>query len=298
MRRALHALWTSSSLPHEIWNQRHRWLLGILWAHVAALAVYAGFERGLGGSTGPFAIAAAAFALLATATLRTPPSRVLSALPALGLLCAAVAFDRVWSGAAEVAFHSSLVIVLLMLYEDRFVLLLAVAFLVAQFALRGVPLETATIHTLFGAAVAITALAVVGLNASLRSRAHEATQRFRSSFDNAPIGMAVVSVDGRFEDVNPALCQIAGYARDALLARRLQDIMLPEDLDREGDVVREMLRLGRRTSQRQMRFLHSDGSSVWVNLSVSLVSHAKDAPAHFVVQAEDITDRKRGEERL
>ncbi|MGH2919822.1 MAG: diguanylate cyclase [Solirubrobacteraceae bacterium] len=290
-----------SSLPDDVWHERHRWLLGILWVHVAVVGVYAFAEGHLAGSAGPFALPSAVCAVLASLPLSARgrvPTRLRSACVAIGLLSAWVALGDIWDGHAEAAFHCSLVIVLLMLYEDRAVLLLAVAFIAGQFAVRGVSLDTATVHTLFAAAVAITALVVVRLNANLRAAAQQATQRFRSSFDDAPIGMAVVSPEGRFIDVNAGLCDIVGYTRDSLLARSIQNITLPEDLEQDGDLVRQMLRSQRRMSQRHMRFLHADGSELWISMSLSLVSGSEGEPEHFIVQVEDITDRKRGEERL
>jgi diguanylate cyclase (GGDEF)-like protein/PAS domain S-box-containing protein len=301
MKLTPRSLLQRSSLPGEVWHERHRWLLGILWLHVLVLGVYAAVHGHLAGSAGPFAVPAAAFAVSASLPIAWPkimPTRMCSLCVAVGLLSASVALDQVWGGPAEAAFHCSLVIVLLMLYEDRAVLTLAVAFIAAQFAVRGVPLDTGLVHTGFVAAVALTALVVVRLNANLRADAQEATLRFRSSFDQAPIGMAVVSPEGRFIDVNSALCDIVGYSRESLLARSIQNITLPEDLEQDGDLVRQMLRSHKRMSQRHMRFLHADGSAVWISLSLSLVTGGEEMPDHFIVQVEDITERKRGEERL
>jgi diguanylate cyclase (GGDEF)-like protein/PAS domain S-box-containing protein len=294
------ALVHRSSLVEDVWRERHRWLLGILWLHIAILAIDAAVRGGLPGTAGPFAIAAGAFAFLTA--LRLPPRllvpRAQSALVGFGLLSASVALGQVWGGEAEAAFHCSLVLVLLMLYEDPLLLLGAVVYIAGQFAVRGVPFETAIVHTLFAAAVALAGLVVVRLSANLRADALEATQRFRSSFDNAPIGMAVLSPEGRFIDVNAALCEIVGQPRETLLARTLQSLTLPEDLREEGDLIRQMLRSRRRTSQRHKRFLHAEGHAVWISLSLSLVYRGEGVPEHFIAQVEDITDRKRGEERL
>ena len=60
----------------------------------------------------------------------------------------------------------------------------------------------------------------------------QATERqFRLGFDNAPIGMALVALDGTFSMVNTALCTITGYDHQELLARTFQDITHPDDLD-------------------------------------------------------------------
>jgi diguanylate cyclase (GGDEF)-like protein/PAS domain S-box-containing protein len=300
MKRIFGAILAPSSLPDDVWHERQRWLLWFLWAHVAGLAAYALAEGHLAGSGGPFLLPAAAFALLAS--LHLPPRmvspRIQSVLVSLGLLSASVALGELWNGEAEAAFHASLVIVLLMLYEDPALLIVAVLFIADQFALRDVPLGMAAGPMLFAGGVALAGFVTVHLSSRLRADALEATQRFRSSFDNAPIGQAVVSPEGRFLDVNNALCEILGYKRETLLARTIQSLTLPEDLKQEGDLIGQMVRSQRRTTQRHKRFLHAEGHAVWISLSLSLVYRGEGVPEHLIVQVEDITDRKRSEDRL
>jgi diguanylate cyclase (GGDEF)-like protein/PAS domain S-box-containing protein len=122
--------------------------------------------------------------------------------------------------------------------------------------------------------------------------------RFRLSFDNAPIGKALVAPDGRFLEVNPALCGIVGYTRDELLAKTFQDITHPDDLDADLEFVRHMLvgELGRYSMEK--RYFHADGHVVWVNLFVSLVRDDINTPLYFISQIDDITERKRTEAAL
>ena len=129
-------------------------------------------------------------------------------------------------------------------------------------------------------------------------RLREAEQRFRLAFDNAPIGMALVSPDGRFLQVNTALCDIVGYPPDELEARSFLDITHPADVDADLDSLRRMLAGAIRTHSIEKRYLHADGHVVWVNLSVSLVRGDDGAPRYFISQIEDITDRRRTEEAL
>lgn len=107
-----------------------------------------------------------------------------------------------------------------------------------------------------------------------------------------------MSPEGRFLDVNGALCEILGYSREMLLARTMQSLTLPEDRAAEGDLIVQMLRSQKRTSQRHKRFLHAEGHAVWISLNLSLVDRGEGVPEHFIVQLEDITDRKRSEDRL
>lgn len=126
----------------------------------------------------------------------------------------------------------------------------------------------------------------------------EAEERFRSAFDNAPIGMTLVSPDGRFIKVNRALCELTGYAETALLVRSFQTITHPDDLDSDLAYVEDVLAGRRRTYQMEKRYYHADGHVIWVMLSVSLVRDAAGEPLYFISQIADITERKRREQAL
>jgi PAS domain S-box-containing protein/diguanylate cyclase (GGDEF)-like protein len=126
----------------------------------------------------------------------------------------------------------------------------------------------------------------------------EAEERFRSAFDNAPIGMTLVSPDGRFIKVNRALCELTGYSETALLIRSFQAITHPDDLDADLAYVQDVLAGRRRTYQMEKRYYHADGHVIWVLLSVSLVRDAGGQPLYFISQIADVTDRKQHEQAL
>jgi diguanylate cyclase (GGDEF)-like protein/PAS domain S-box-containing protein len=126
----------------------------------------------------------------------------------------------------------------------------------------------------------------------------EAEERFRGAFEQASIGMALVSPEGRWLRVNHALCEIVGYSEDELLTLTFQDITHRDDLEADLTYVRQMLAGEIRTYSMEKRYIHRDGHIVWINLSVSLVHDASGAPLYFVSQIEDITERKRVETSL
>lgn len=130
------------------------------------------------------------------------------------------------------------------------------------------------------------------------SRLREAEQRFRLAFDNAPIGMALVSPDGRFLEVNQALCDIVGYPADELLMKSFQDITHPADLGADLGYVRQMLAGSIRTYSMEKRYFHAAGHEVRINLSVSLVRDEDDTPRYFIAQIEEIPDQHRTEAAL
>ena len=123
-------------------------------------------------------------------------------------------------------------------------------------------------------------------------------QRFRTSFESAAIGMALVATDGRFLDVNSSLCEILGYSPDELVARTFQEITHPDDLDADLEYVRQMLAGEVSTYQMEKRYFHREGHVVSALLSVSLVKDAEGEPLYFVSQIQDISSRKRAIEAL
>ncbi|HEX9742552.1 MAG TPA: PAS domain S-box protein [Nitrospiraceae bacterium] len=124
----------------------------------------------------------------------------------------------------------------------------------------------------------------------------ESQERFSKSFNEAPIGMALVATDGRFIQVNRALSQIVGYSENELLATKFQAITHPDDLEADLTFVRHMLNGTMRTYQMEKRYIHKLGHVVWILLSVSLVHNAELKPLYFIGQIQDITKRKQAEE--
>ena len=126
----------------------------------------------------------------------------------------------------------------------------------------------------------------------------EAESRFANAFEEAPIGMALVGLDGSFMRVNRALPEIVGHDPEDLLALTFQDITHPDDLEADLELVRQVIAGERRSYQMEKRYLRADGEQAWVLLSVSLVRGENDEPLYFVSQIEDITERRRSEDAL
>jgi diguanylate cyclase (GGDEF)-like protein/PAS domain S-box-containing protein len=127
-------------------------------------------------------------------------------------------------------------------------------------------------------------------------RLAESETRFRSSFDSAAIGMAIVSFAGRLQEVNRSLAEMLGYSEAELTAIDLRQLTHPEDLDTSLEQLGE-LASGKIGSYRlEQRYLRRDGAVVWALLAVGAVPDANGRPAYGVAQIEDITARKRAEE--
>ena len=126
----------------------------------------------------------------------------------------------------------------------------------------------------------------------------ESEERFSNAFEQAPIGVALVSPDGRWLRVNRALCDLVGYTEAELLARTFQDITHPEDLESDLDNVRRIIAGETRSYQMEKRYVHAGGHLVTVLLNVSLVRDGQGQPRYFIAQIQDITERKLAEQAL
>lgn len=115
---------------------------------------------------------------------------------------------------------------------------------------------------------------------------------FREIMEFAPIGMAIVSLDGRFTKVNQALCNIVGYSSDALVATTFQEITHADDLVKDLEYVQQLLDGKINAYQMEKRYIRRDKAVVWVQLSVSIFRDEENAPQYFIAQIEDITARK------
>lgn len=115
---------------------------------------------------------------------------------------------------------------------------------------------------------------------------------FRSAFENAPIGKAIVGLDGSWLNVNAALCDLLGYTEAELLQTDFQSLTHKEDLDADIDQVQQLLVGNKSTYSKEKRYVRSDGVVIWGLLSVALVHDEKGAPAHFVYQIVDVTEQR------
>jgi PAS domain S-box-containing protein len=127
---------------------------------------------------------------------------------------------------------------------------------------------------------------------------HESEERFRLTIDEAPIGMALVALDGHFVRVNRALCEIVGYSSAELTGLTFQAITHPDDRDADLASAGQLARGEIPLYHREKRYVRKDGRIVEVLLNVSILRSPDGAPIYFISQIEDITARKRAEEAL
>jgi diguanylate cyclase (GGDEF)-like protein/PAS domain S-box-containing protein len=141
----------------------------------------------------------------------------------------------------------------------------------------------------------------VAAEAALREsveRIAAAEQRFRTAFEAAPIGMALSDLDGRFIQVNDALCAITGYTREELEEMSFANLGHPADAGREEEMMRSLLAGEQSTYWMEKRFVDVVGQVVWVAVHATLVRAADGSPQHFLGQIQDVSERVRYEAQL
>jgi diguanylate cyclase (GGDEF)-like protein/PAS domain S-box-containing protein len=127
---------------------------------------------------------------------------------------------------------------------------------------------------------------------------HEAREQVEQAFERAPIGMALVGLDGRLIRVNQAMCAITAYTARELVTKTFQELTHPDDLDADLELARQLLAGEIQEYQLEKRYIDANGRHVWINLSGTLVQDEHGKPRHFIAQVQDINERKRLEYRL
>ena len=126
----------------------------------------------------------------------------------------------------------------------------------------------------------------------------EAEERFRRAFDDSAAGMAIVSAEGQWLQVNQALADLTGYAKDQLIGMSFADITHPDDVDAELQALEQLVAGERRRYVTEKRFLRADERLVWVSLSLSPVRDELGDTLYLISQMQDVTERKRTEAKL
>ena len=121
---------------------------------------------------------------------------------------------------------------------------------------------------------------------------------FSSSFEHAPIGMALVSNEGKWIKVNQSLCNILGYSNAELTEKTFQEVTHPDDLNEDLTFLKQMIKGEINSYQMEKRYLHKNGTVIWAILGVSAVRNADHSIKFFVSQIQNISQRKEAQEKL
>jgi PAS domain S-box-containing protein len=123
----------------------------------------------------------------------------------------------------------------------------------------------------------------------------ESEERFRTAFANAPIGIGLIDIEGRWLEVNRALSQLLGYDVGELVGRMPWELSHSDDRADERKGFQRIVRGEAKSYAAEKRYLHKDGRVVYVLLSVSLAHDADGGPRGGIWQVVDITERRHAE---
>ncbi|MBP1853550.1 hybrid sensor histidine kinase/response regulator [Rhizobium halophytocola] len=121
---------------------------------------------------------------------------------------------------------------------------------------------------------------------------HRSERQLRLSMHNAPSGIALVDLEMRWLEVNPALCNLLGYESRELHKAVLTDLIHSDEREKTRTDFRAILRGRSETVSKELRLLHKSGGEVSVIFSFSLIRSEDGAPMHFILQIMDISERK------
>jgi diguanylate cyclase (GGDEF)-like protein/PAS domain S-box-containing protein len=223
----------------------------------------------------------------------------------VALLTSSSLLVHLWGGQTEGHFHFFVMVTLLATYEEWFPYLLAFVYVLVHHGLMGAldaasvfsdpgaqhhPWRWAAVHALFISALGVVNVVSWRMNENARDATRDSDVRFRSAFEDAPTGMAIVGLDGTIQRVNAALCGATGRGEAVLVGMNVNDLTPPEE--RQGVWPPEA------GSDQERRFVRANGSVGWALWQHSLVRDRVGAPTYWVCHMRDVSQRKQAEREL
>jgi diguanylate cyclase (GGDEF)-like protein/PAS domain S-box-containing protein len=133
---------------------------------------------------------------------------------------------------------------------------------------------------------------------STEAKLNESEEKFRSAFNSSAIGMAIVSTEGNFLQVNKAMIAILGYTEEELVNSNFETIIISQDLPKAKQQRQALIEGVVASYETEERYHHKNGKTVWLHLTYSLIHSIENIPLYFVVQVQDITTHKKSEQEL
>jgi two-component system, cell cycle sensor histidine kinase and response regulator CckA len=131
-----------------------------------------------------------------------------------------------------------------------------------------------------------------------RRLVRDSDRRFRAIFKAAAMGIAQCDPEGRILEPNPALEHLLNYSCEELRGMLFRDLIHAEDADRYSRAFQELMEGKRDACEMELRYLGKSAASGWIHLKISLVRGPEGDPRFAIAMAEDISEKKRSEQRL
>ncbi len=124
----------------------------------------------------------------------------------------------------------------------------------------------------------------------------ESEERFRSAFSNAPIGIGLISTEGKWLQANESLCKIFGFAEKEILSKTLHEVVHPRDILHFLTQIGYVIQGKEKTFQAELRYFDHEGKEVWTQTSISRLNDSENS--RLICQIQDISARHQAEEKL
>lgn len=151
---------------------------------------------------------------------------------------------------------------------------------------------------LFGLALLLLSAQIATERQNALKAVQENEKRFLGVFEQAAVGIALVGLNGEWLKLNHKYCEILAYSHEELMGMTFQDVTHPDDLEADMSLYQKLLASEIDHYVLEKRYFQKNGSSVWINLTVSLVRDDQGTPLYAVAVAENISERKKAQEEL
>lgn len=122
--------------------------------------------------------------------------------------------------------------------------------------------------------------------------------RFHTAFENASSGICLTALDGKFFQVNKAMCKMLGFNVKELVGKTFHEITYPEDIELSNEIVKKTITTKSETLNFNERYIRKNGEIIWANISSTLLKDEKQNPLYFITHIIDITQQKKAEEKI
>jgi PAS domain S-box-containing protein len=151
---------------------------------------------------------------------------------------------------------------------------------------------------IFGLALIVLSAQVFVEKQKVIEELQSSERRFLATFEQAAVGIAQVSLEGKWIRLNKKYCDILGYCHEDLIGKTFQELSHPNGLKRDMNLYKRLIEGQINDYSLEKQYLCKDGNKIWVNLAVSIVRDENQKPLYSIAVAEDITQRKQAEKTL